>query len=331
MTVSDLLTKAWRELACEESRIPGTYERRVFAQTNRTVYVVVSRPSGVRGLCFIAPQGFLRAWREVQTRGFRVLLGPAHSNSGMRAQIELASEAFGELFDRLCNEVAAAYLDGVTEEHGADAAWRRIVHWQRFFERTGGEGLSVEMQIGLYGELTFLRRCVQRGVPPGRSLSAWQGPDRKAHDFAFGAAATEIKTSAVVGETRVRIANLEQLDNEGFSALFLCHITVDRRRNVGETLPAIVADLELLVGSSLKSTLAEKLTASGYSDLQMALYQEVGYRVRSTHYFTVASGFPRLIQATTPPGVIDVCYSVELATASDKLLTEDRCFEALAE
>jgi len=329
MTVSEALKNGWRELEQEESRLSGMYDRRILAESGKTVILSISRPAGMRSLYFVASQRSLRQWREVQTRGFNVRIEVGPRPSKPTARIELSSEGFGELFDQLCVEVVSDYVGHPSEEHGADAAWQRISHWLRFFEKTNGGNLSISEQVGLFGELTFLRLCLEKNIPAGRVVSAWQGPSGAAQDFSFDGTSIEVKTTTVSTDTAVKISNISQLDDAGLVALYLVHLSFERREGFGESLPQLIEEITKLIGANLRDKFFSGLLASGYSAVHAHIYVASGYRARSSRYFSVKDGFPRITQSQIDPAVFDVTYSVELAAASTHLVTEEHCFRGI--
>ena len=62
----------------------------------------------------------------------------------------------------------------------------RIKAWQEFMYEGRAEVLGPEAEIGLAGELCFLRLLLERGVPDMAVLDGWQGPLNGLHDFLVG-------------------------------------------------------------------------------------------------------------------------------------------------
>jgi hypothetical protein len=329
MTIFDLIRRAWTDLAAEDSLKPGIYQRRLLAQSPRDIHAALDRPAGTRSIYLTGSRRSMQLWREVATRGFRVTLEPASTSPLVRARIELAASSFSELFDRLCADVIEALVAGTTEEKGAAAAWTKLGQWQRFFEKTGNGILSEEKQIGLYGELWMLRRVLQAGSISEQALSAWKGPEAAPQDFAFSGASVEVKTAATSNLHNASISNLAQLDDTGLPALFLLYIAVDRREHWGETLVDLVEDIGGLCGDALRDILGGKLLSAGYNSAQAAQYSAYGYALRSTTFFAVSPGFPRLVRSEVPAGVTEARYELQLVAASAFQVDEAVCMSAI--
>jgi ABC-type transporter Mla MlaB component len=327
MRVSEVLAEAWHDLENEDSRVPGTYERRVFSQSGKTIYLTLTRPAETGAIQIIAPQRALRGWQELETRGFQLKLEPIPKSTAVRIRIELLAAAFTHPFRQLCSDVIAQHLAHDTEDSAA-ATWQRITRWQRFFELTDDDGLSAERQIGLYGELFFIRRAIQNGSDAARILDAWQGPDGANQDFAFGPIAVEVKTSCNTRETQVSISNVRQLDDAGLASLFLCHLGTERRKGAGETLPEIVSHVREML-SEFEISFSDKLIASGYLEDNASLYTDYGYVLRNLSFYRVALGFPRILSRDIATGVSEITYVIELAAASNHLTSEHVLFSSL--
>jgi hypothetical protein len=92
-------------------------------------------------------------------------------------------------------DVVSAVLAAADEGLAVDALRVRVEHWQRFMERAG-EGLSASGQLGLYGELSFLRALVMAGCGPRKAIDGWRGPLSANHDFMYGKVAVEVKSTS---------------------------------------------------------------------------------------------------------------------------------------
>lgn len=94
--------------------------------------------------------------------------------------------------------------------------------------------LSEEAQLGLRGELIFLRRLIL--MMGDDALSAWTGPIKQPHDFRFGAVEFEVK--ATRGATHEHIINgLGQLEPSPAHKLYVLSIRfAPAGANAGTTL-----------------------------------------------------------------------------------------------
>lgn len=192
----------------------------------------------------------------------------------------------------------------------------RVRLWQIFFEKQGGNGLSDEAQRGLYGELRFLKYHVFPSVSNlEKAVRAWTGPRSRQHDFQFGSAAVEVKTSAAKQHQKLQIASEQQLDETTVGALYLYYLSVALIEGGAETLPALVDDIRsrLSLQSGALTEFDNLLIEAGYVDLHRAKYDPIGYSVRESAVFLVEGDFPRIREKDIRSGVGDVKYSILVA------------------
>src|SRR5262249_42442642 len=116
----------------------------------------------------------------------------------------------------------------------------------------------------------------------------------------------------------VRIASERQLDDTALSSLFLHHLSLDARDAGGESLPSMVASIRALLADdpNARESLESGLLAAGWLDAMAERYAGRGYTVRSTSFFHVAPGFPRILEADLIEGVGDVTYGLSISVCA---------------
>jgi hypothetical protein len=328
MTVSEVLETAWNALAVDIRSDPGIYERRIFANSQHSLFVGLSHPARFSQLILgISPKS-LRGRLDLETKGFRLHVEKFGNPVLVRVRLEETSRAFGDLFKHLCADVVTAVLATTSEQLAVDALCTRLSRWQKFLEEAAA-GLSELAQVGLYGELYFLRRLLLGGCPPRKALDGWQGPLGANHDFMFGYSAVEVKSTTANTDTVLLIANERQLDDTGVSSLILCSCSFDRREHTAQTLPAIIEEVGQMLGLDLLSPFEDRLLAVGYHRSHNALYATAGYAERRMAYYQVSDSFPRIVPKDLRPGVHEVQYHTELAAATGLMIPESTVFAAL--
>ena len=328
MTVSETLETAWKALRGETRSVPGVYERRVFGDSKYSLFVAISHPAGLSQLVFVVSQRSAQGRLDAETRGFKLHVEVSGDPSRARIRLEETHRAFRDLFEQLSQDVVAAVLASKTEELAVDSLCTRVAHWQRFMERAG-DGLSIIRQIGLYGELYFLRKLIVAGCRSERAIEGWQGPLDANHDFMLGNVAVEVKSTASNIDTTISISNERQLDNTGVESLFLCHISFDRREHTTATLPALIEEIAGIIGSTLAPVFEDRLLAAGYHRLQAGLYRDIGYTERKVTYYRVSGLFPRIVPSDLKTGVQEVEYRVQVAAATSFVVLEPTIFSAI--
>jgi len=242
-------------------------------------------------------------------------VGMARSESGQNGfiiQLVLREQRFDKVFDALINDVIEVVARAQSETAAVAAFISRLRHWQKFLEQVGPDGLSREAQQGLYGELWFLRERLIPLVGLYPALLAWVGPAGAHQDFLLQSCAVEVKTTGTKEPQHLMIQSERQLDDTGLTALFLLHLSLDRREDVGESLVAIIHSLRQILKADTASLelYEDRLLEAGFLQGQISQYERTGYNVRSANLFRVRENFPRIVAADLKPGVGSVKYSL---------------------
>jgi hypothetical protein len=131
-----------------------------------------------------------------------------------------------------------------------------------------------------------------------------------------------VKCSARREHTKVNISGERQLDSQGFAALFLFVLLVERVGEGGTTVPALVEHLRtVLLAGSARFLFEEKLVAAGYHDIHKWKYADKSFLLKDHKIFLVTDAFPRL----TPPlpsGIGDLSYTVVLSACQQCAATD---------
>lgn len=224
--------------------------------------------------------------------------------------------AYNEIFASIAEDLYSKLHSLAKRKEVIAGFLNRVRLWQAFFEKQGDDGLSEEAQRGLYGELQFLRDHAFPSVSSlGEAVLAWTGPRSRQHDFQFGSAAVEVKTSASKQHQKLQIASEQQLDETTVELLYLYYLSVALIEGGADTLPALVDEIRanLSLESSALSELDNLLIEAGYVDSHRAKYDLIGYAVRESAVFLVENDFPRIRESDIRLGVGDVKYSISVA------------------
>lgn len=316
--------------------LSGYYTRRICSEAPVAVYVRKHHPDGLQGFAIEVPPTVVKPLKlSHATKGFVVSTELDMSSEGKkicRVSVSLGEPAFKELFAELVGHLLDHIANASSERDAMVSLQSQLLLWRKFLDRGAGEGLSENEQTGLYGELCFLKLCINSGVPPIDVLNAWTGPNGANQDFTFGSYAVEVKSSAANEANRIRISNIRQLDGTGLKGLFLCHHALDRRQSSGETLPQLILAIVDLIkeqDAALAVLFDELLMTAGYLHAHHPLYTDYGYTLRYENAYKVDGDFPRLLEADIPSGLSDVKFVVDLATATSSRVDKKDIFNAL--
>ncbi|MFE2997225.1 PD-(D/E)XK motif protein [Nocardia sp. NPDC059246] len=180
----------------------------------------------------------------------------------------------------------------------------------------GRSGLTVEVEIGLFGELLALEHLI-RTIGDGAAVDAWQGPMSEEHDFVFDHIHCEVKTTT--GERRRHlIGNLTQLVPTREIPLSVISIQITRAPSpVGRTLPALISNVRSLAGG-YAARIDHHLYQLGWRADEADLYQSSWTLRNEPRAYLVGTDFPAMTSALIAPVVpnfqlvSDVTYRVDL-------------------
>jgi hypothetical protein len=176
--------------------------------------------------------------------------------------------------------------------------------------------LTIEKEIGLFGELLFLEFLVQQ-IGGGPAVAAWQGAFSEEHDFTFGAVDVEVKTTS--GERRKHVIHgLAQLVPLHGVPLSVLSIQLTRTSPLGgRTLPQIVAQVRAMAGGH-QVAIDEMLNRFGWHPDDADLYPTYWVLRSEPRAYAVDAEFPAMTPDIIGPAVAnfgllsEVAYKVDL-------------------
>lgn len=236
---------------------------------------------------------------------FRVASGGSAFVLGLKEKSQI------EIFETLCRDVVEAGEAGEERDDALSRAIQRTRRWHHLLRGGKINGLSVEEQRGLVGELAFLRELVT-AFGPETAIEAWTGPTGSAKDFEIIGTCVEVKARRVAAKPFVAISSEDQLADVEGSCLCLRVINVASAvLPEGQSLhdhvrmTAILFEIE---GGAFEAW-EETLFSTGYDSEND--YDDRRWLLGAATDYEVSEGFPR-ISAPLVSGVENVRYSVSL-------------------
>ena len=249
-------------------------------------------------------------WRGMGHEVIALGLPPREDASHLR--LYLLEPEHREVFLLVCEDIVSA-LEGITDtEIRLEKFESCLLRWRRFFECCGPQGLSIERQLGLIAELTWLQRVIEAGVNPYRAVNSWKGCERGYHDFDIQGHVIEVKSTRTKEPKSVAISSERQLDNRGLQSLHLYVLSLFETETADTTLPRCVESVKSLMGNSFAATalFREKLISAGYLDRDGFRYSKA-YVIKDESLFHVKGDFPRITDV--PSGVAALKYRIILS------------------
>ena len=243
--------------------------------------------------------------------------------------IALKESSQAELFETLCRDV----VKSGEEAKNLDEALSRVIHrtkrWHHLLRAGHSDGLSVEEQRGLIGELAFLRDLVVT-FGANTAIEAWKGPSGAPKDFEFIGCCVEVKTRRSAAVPSVSISSADQLADFDGGRLFLNVTNVESAIvPEGMTLHDYVNLTDSLFQEEhhIYTKWEDVIYSTGYDPQNK--YDDRRWLIRSTSYFEVIDGFPR-IPCPLPLGVQNARYSISLDACTPFQLSNN-IFESIRE
>lgn len=174
--------------------------------------------------------------------------------------------------------------------------------------------LSVEKQIGLFGELWVLSNVLLPTVG-GRACHLWSGPEGERHDFVGSGVHLEVKTTTR-SEQKHEVSRLDQLRAPAEKRLLLASVLLERSILGDDTVADLIDEIvQKLDGDGQAiDTFEGKLRKLNWNDDLRQSGSLLRFNLREVHVFEVEGSFPRLPDDYEPPrGVTAVKYVIDLS------------------
>ena len=287
---------------------------------------------GVRVSC-TAPDGALELLIEVEEDDVGKVVFPSWrgmsfnfvemeipSPSSKHILIKLEDSTNQDVFVNVCSDLVRALT---TEGEGENKLTKLILfveRWTRFFESHEGKHLSTKAQAGLFAELILLKHLMEAGIPSRDAVSGWLGCEGGCHDFEFGGIAIEVKSTMRKEPKKIYVNSELQLNDAGFSGLFLYVAFLRKHESTGCSLPDLVRSIMQDIDQSAAHLFKDRLVSAGYIDAHSDYYTN-GFTLLEEESYHVMDNFPRLL--SLPSGVGDVKYSLLLSSCEEFMVPLD--------
>ena len=237
-----------------------------------------------------------------------------------------------DVFSVLCSDLIHKISEHTEEKKIVRIVVNQLEKWRTLFDRMRNGGLLPAEQQGLYGELIFLQKFINKADNPTQVINSWVGVDKEIRDFQYGNWAVEVKTTAGNNHQKVSISSERQLDDTLMDCLFLYHLSLETSKGNGENLNQRVNAIRSLLAdnSFALNSFNSRLLEGGYLDIHAHLYEERCYVKRDENIYLVKDDFPRIKENEIRNGVGDVKYTIVLSQCDKFLISESQLFKTLS-
>jgi hypothetical protein len=243
--------------------------------------------------------------------------------------IYLLDNQLKEIFSLFIENIVEEISKSVTENEALVETSNVVLKWKKLFDKINFQGLSIEKQKGLIGELLLFNSLLEEEYSIDDLLESWTGPDFNDKDFRFGSFGIEVKlTSSKV--PKVKISSERQLDNENLTKLYLVLYVVEEVKDKGFSLNSIIEQIRTKINNNQNALkfFNERLLLVGYFDEDFENYKRQ-YAFRKRNFYEVSNDFPRLIASDLPIGLFDAKYNIELSAIEQFLVSNESILELI--
>ncbi|WP_141058564.1 PD-(D/E)XK motif protein [Stenotrophomonas rhizophila] len=251
---------------------------------------------------------------SVEVRISRLSLDGAAS---VYLDISLREPRLHQLFGELCTEMVSRIAAGTSP---VDSVKSTIEDYRALLAESQDQSISRNSLVGLLGELMMLLEGAKRS---STAVESWTGPTGQRHDFRGRHGALEVKSTGYKQRTTIRIHGIEQLCPPSDAPLWLAHVVLESSQAGNIHVAALYNEL---VAVGVPSTmLLTRLASLGCNDPLAPEWNASKFSFEGMSLYSVNDRFPRLMlpstaDGSTPPGISEIEYTVDLSAAVEQML-----------
>lgn len=225
-------------------------------------------------------------------------------------RFSLTDEEISGLFYTFCDDLIEQTRSLKDESEGYNAIVLRFHQWKKMFVSSKKDFLNESQIMGLIGELLFLKDHLSKRIGLSEALRSWSGQELTHKDFSYDDTWTEVKTIKRSSQT-VKISSLEQLDSKDEGELAVYALEKMSPEYRGITLNKLIVDIRnMFDDSDDRDSFMAKVALQGYE--YHNYYDDFVFEKTYFKSFRVTEGFPRLVPAAMPDGILKASYDIDL-------------------
>ncbi len=227
--------------------------------------------------------------------------------SQYKLSFHLVDGSMEGIFFKFCDDLVESTRVICDEEIGMTFVCRRYNSWKKLFYKLNKNTLTESQQMGLIGELLFLKEDLFKKYDYEEAINAWSGCDKSHKDFSINDDWYEIKSTLSKSFT-IKISSIEQLDSDKAGKLVCYEFEKMSEEYNGLTLNTIVNDLLSLVNEDEEDLLLLKLKSIGWE--MNDEYDKTCFRAVSKKYYLVNESFPKISKTDLKNSIVEVQYQI---------------------
>jgi hypothetical protein len=268
--------------------------------------------------------------KNYRFKGVEIYTLPDDAENKTELYIYLLDNELKDIFSLFIQNILEDIEKSVTESEAIKKTLNVVSKWKKLFDKINFNGLSIEQQKGLIGELLFLNTLLNNEKTSANALNTWTGSEQdfQAKDFTLGSVGVEVKFTTSK-QPRIKVSNERQLDAENLSELFLILYSTEAVKDNGISLNSIVEQTRQRISTEEeRNVFNAKLLLNGYFDEDKEHYGRM-YSLKRTFVFNVTSEFPKIVKCQLPLGIYDTSYSIEISAVENFIVEPETIFEKI--
>lgn len=260
--------------------------------------------------------------KNYRFKGVEIYTLPNEAENRIELYIYLLDNDLKDIFSLFIQNILEDIEKSVTESEAITTTLNVVSKWKKLFDKINFNGLSLEQQKGLIGELLFLNYLLDNEKTSVNAVNTWTGAEQEfqAKDFTLGSVGVEIKFTSSK-QPRIKVSNERQLDAENLIELFLVLYSTEAVKDNGISLNSLIEQTRQKISTEEERNIFNaKLQLNGYFDEDREHYGKM-YSLKKTFAFTVTSDFPKITKSQLPLGIYETSYSIEIS-AVEKFIVE---------
>lgn len=255
----------------------------------------------------------------IQLKGIQVELDK--TNSPNKLLLILNNRDDIEIFEIICRDLISVAQKNENDQDLILKIAQRLIRWKKLLQQDIKSSLSLQKQMGLFGELTFIRSSLKDKIGLEEAVRRWTGPQFSKQDFILENSVIEIKTYRTSNEKIIEISSKEQLYSPKEN-LFLVAFALSES-SVGYTVKDLVNIIfEDMENQYLKDIFIEKVETYGYIP-ELMEESLINFTVDESNYYKVENEFPRIVPKDLTFGIKHLKYTIDLISCSSFEVMKD--------
>lgn len=295
--------------------MPESTQRRVDAEMPHDMFWITDT-QGRCGFYLKKPNSFDDGLSIPNLKGISVLKRNSPEGFG-ELFLVLADNDDWELFKVLCDDLVNTALQCGKDEEMIDAVEIRLRRWHLLLKRERQRELTMEVQMGLFSELTCLKELLAPKVGIKQAAASWVGANFDKQDFLLENCALEIKSYRTSKGPTVEISSVQQLNSEKESLFLVTYglTTHESGASIAEISKSISAMLSAESAEAL-DLFESKLMNCGYIP-EMLKEPLIKFKIDKNRAYAVTQEFPKIDPTALHRQIVSVKYSIDLTQCAE--------------